>query len=62
LASGVKAYGGKCESHGIVAVGAELGYRVRGSRRCGVYVAQRGEETIVADSARELLEKIRGAV
>jgi hypothetical protein len=39
MAAGQKLYAGRCEAHGIVEVGAELGYRVRGGRRCGVYVA-----------------------
>jgi hypothetical protein len=52
------AWGGRCEHHGMVAIGAELGWRVRGSRRAGVYVAERGRDALVADSASELLKLI----
>lgn len=51
-----KAFSGLCQHHGLVAIGLERGWRVRGSRRAGVYVAERGSRVLVADTASELLE------
>jgi hypothetical protein len=59
-AAAIRALDGKCENHGVVAKGAEFGWRVRGSRRAGVYVAERGSEVLVADTASDLLVLIRG--
>lgn len=52
---------GRCEHHGAVAIGAELGWRVRGSRRAGVYVAEQASRVLVADTAAELLALVRQA-
>jgi hypothetical protein len=51
----VIAYGGRCIHHGVLEKGAELGWRVRGSRRAEVYIAERGSEVLVADNAKDLL-------
>jgi hypothetical protein len=53
------AFGGRCEHHGVVAVGEALGWRVRGSRRAGVYVADQGARVLVADTAPELLTRLK---
>jgi hypothetical protein len=37
-------------------IGEELGWRVRGSRRAGVYVAEQGQRVLVADTPSELLQ------
>jgi hypothetical protein len=57
--AGLEAWGNRCEHHGAEILGAELGWRVRGSRKVGVYVAQRGSDVLVADTAAQLFAKIR---
>ena len=50
-----KVWGGRCEYHGLKAVGAEHGWRVRGNRRAGVYVADQDGRFLVADTPLELV-------
>ena len=60
-AAGLKDWNGRCLHHGAIELGAQLGYRIRGSRRAGVYVGEKDSQVLVADTATELLSKIRAA-
>ncbi len=62
LAAGLKDWNGRCLHHGAIELGAELGWVVRGSRKAGVWVAQRDGAAHIADSPRELLDRIKAAV
>jgi hypothetical protein len=57
-----KAFGGKCQFHYTNDVGAEHGFRVRGSNRAQVWVGDRPDGTLfVCDTARELVERMSQA-
>jgi hypothetical protein len=58
LGAASKAWRGMCEHHGLVALAAERGWRARGSRRVQVFVGDKGDQFIVADSPKELLAAI----
>ena len=57
----VNLWAGRCEHHGLVAVSTAHGWRVRGNRRAGVYVADQDGRFIVADTPAKLLGLIEQA-
>lgn len=59
MAAGLRAWNMRCEHHGVIQLGEELGWTVRGGRRAGIWVAQRDGEAHIADTARELLGLIQ---
>jgi hypothetical protein len=56
--AGVAALNGRCEHHGAIFKCATLGWKVRGSRRAGGYVAERDTQILVADTPLELLKLV----